>query len=141
MGAMEGLGRAFNVIPIAAGRGIAMNGCRGITFVTTASDTFTFTEAVTFAGAYQATANLNQNVYKSVATNGSAVWAKDNTLRSTNTIVSGGAITTAIYIPGDFLDDTYAYIKCSVGGSGLVMAILHDLYYQRTPPNLPIMSA
>jgi hypothetical protein len=141
MGAMEGLGRAFNIVPIAAGRGLSMVGCRGITFITTGNDTFTFTEAVTFAGSYQAIPNLTQNVYTSSATNGSAAWTKNNALRSTNTIVSGGAVTTAIYIPGDFLDDTYAYIKCSVGGSGLVTAIMHDLYVQRTPPNLAIVSA
>jgi hypothetical protein len=37
--------------------------------------------------------------------------------------------------------DTYTYVKCSVGASGLVTAILHDLTYQRTPGNLPKVSA
>jgi hypothetical protein len=134
---MEGLGRHFNVIPIAASRGLSMVGCRGITFVTTGSDTFT----VTFAGSYASPGTLVCNVYKSSATNGTAAWVKDNTLISTNTVVSGGAITTCFYIPGDFLPDTKAYIKLTPSGGGLVTAILHDLYTQRTPPNLAIVSA
>jgi hypothetical protein len=138
---MEGLGRLINVVPIASGRALSMAGARGITFITTGNDTFTFVEAVTFSGSTQAIPNLTQNVYTSSATNGSAVWTKNNALRSTNTIVSGGAVACAIYIPGDFLDDTYAYIKCTASGAGLVTAILHDLYVQRTPPNLAIVSA
>lgn len=138
---MEGLGRLFNVIPIAAGRSLYMGNCRGITFVTTASDTFTVTVSDAFAGSFATPGNLVCNVYKSSATNGSAAWALDNTLRSTNTVVSGGAITTAFYIPSSFLPDLKKYIKVSVGGSGLVTAILHDLAVQRTPPNLAVVSA
>lgn len=141
---MEGLGRVFNVIPIAAGRGIALQGAAAITFVTTASDTFTLTTAATFAGSYTAgiaTLVGKINVYKSAATNGSAVWALDNTLISTNTIVSGGAITTCFTIGAPMLPDLGKYVKLSVGGSGLVTAILHDLFPQRTPPNLAILSA
>jgi hypothetical protein len=141
---MEGLGRLFNVIPIAAGRGISMKGATAITFVTTASDTFTLTTATSFAGSYTAgiaTLVGVTNVYKSAATNGSAVWAKDNTLISTNTVVSGGAITTCFTINAASLPDLACYVKLSVGGSGLVTAILHDLTYQKAPLNLAIPSA
>lgn len=138
---MEALGRLVNVVPIAAGRGLSMLGCSGITFVTTGSDTFTVTVAAGFAGSYASPGTLTCNVYKSSATNGTAVWVKDNTLISTNTVVSGGAIATCFHIPGTSLPDTKNYIKVSVGGAGLVMAILHDLYVQRAPANLPIVSA
>ncbi|MET0426669.1 MAG: hypothetical protein ABW046_22570 [Actinoplanes sp.] len=141
---MEALGRLINVVPIAAGRGISLKGASAITFVTTASDTFTLTTATTFAGSYTAgiaTLVGVTNVYTSSATNGSAVWAKNNALISTNTIVSGGAITTCFTINAASLPDGASYVKLSVGGSGLVTAILHDLYYQRTPANLAIPSA
>lgn len=141
---MEGLGRVFNVIPIAAGRGIKVTQGSAITFVTTASDTFTLTTATSFAGSYTAgiaTLVGVVNVYKSAATNGSAVWVKDNTLISTNTIVSGGAITTCFTLNAASLPDLACYVKLSAGGSGLVMAIVHDLFNPRTPANLAILSA
>lgn len=141
---MEALGRLINVVPIAAGRGISLKGATAITFVTTGSDTFTLTTATSFAGSYTAgiaTLVGVVNVYKSSATNGTAVWAKDNTLISTNTIVSGGAITTCFTVNAASLPDLASYVKLSAAGSGLVTAILHDLTYQRAPLNLAIPSA
>lgn len=139
---MESLGRLINVVPIAAGVGISMKSGSAITFVTTGSATFTLTTATSFAGSY--TAGIPTlvgviNVYKSAATNGTAVWAKDNTLISTNTIISGGAITTCFTLNAASLPDGATYVKLS--GSGLVTAIVHDLFYPRTPANLPILSA
>jgi hypothetical protein len=144
MGAMEGLGRLFNVVPIAAGRGLLISANSGITFVTTGSDTFTLTSATSFAGSYTTPGTLTCNVYKNAATNGSAAWVKDNTLISTNTIVT--TVSTAFHITGSFIHGSASntgkmYVKLSAGGSGLVMAVLHDLTVQRTPPNLVIASA
>lgn len=145
MSGMEGLGRVFNVIPIAAGRAISLVDAAAVTFVTTGNDTFTFTSSDTFGGTYNA-GSLSTlvglvNVYKSSATNGSAAWVKDNSLISTNTIVSGGAIATAFTIMGEWLPDGRSYVKLSVAGAGLVTAILHDLSVQRGPANLAILSA
>lgn len=142
---MQGLGRVFNVIPIAAGRGISMVDAPAITFVTTGNDTFTLTCSDTFGGTYNNTGITTLaglvNVYKSSATNGSAAWVKDNSLISANTIVSGGAIATAFTIGDTVIPDGKSYVKLSVGGAGLVMAILHDLSVQRDPANLAIPSA
>lgn len=149
---IEGLGREINVVPIAAGRGLRLDLASAVTFVTTASDTFTITAAPSFAGSYTAItpsgttlADHGVNVYKSSATNGSAAWVKDNTLIQASpnghTIVSGGAIATCFCIGADILPDGQRYVKVSVGGSGLVTAIFHDLQVQRTPPNLAILSA
>lgn len=138
---MEALGRLVNVVPIAASRGLNMQNCSAITFVTTGNDTFTVTVAAGFAGAYATPGTLTCNVYKSAATNGTAVWVKDNTLITANTVVSGGAIVTCFSIPGTSLPDTKNYIKVTPSAAGLVMAILHDLSVQRAPANLPIVSA
>src|SRR5260221_12596619 len=57
MAGMEGLGRIYNVVPIAAGVGISLKHCSGITFVCTNSAinaVFTVTVAPTFAGTYVA---------------------------------------------------------------------------------------
>lgn len=138
---MEALGRLINVIPIAASRGISLVGASGITFVTTGSDTFTLTCASTFAGTYASPGTIVANVYKSAATNGTAVWVKDQTLISTNTIVSGGAIAVCFHIPGTSLPDGKTYVKLAPTGGGLITAILHDLKVQRGPANLAIPSA
>lgn len=145
MSGMEALGRVLNVIPIAAGRGISLVDAAAITFVTTGNDTFTLTTSDAFAGTYNA-GSLSTlvglvNVYKSSATNGTAAWVKDNSLISTNTIVSGGAIATCFTVMGEWFPDGRSYIKLSVGGAGLVTAILHDLTTQRGPANLAILSA
>lgn len=139
MSAMEGLGRVFNVVPIAAGKGIKLSAGTGVTFVTTGSDTFTLTCASTFAGSYTSPGTIATNVYKTSATDGTAAWVLDNTLISTNTIVT--TVATAFYISDVFLPDGKVYVKLSAGGTGLVTAIVHDLVVKRTPPNLAILGA
>jgi hypothetical protein len=139
MSAQEMLGRTINVVPIAAGKGIALKGAIGVTFVTTGSDTFTLTCASTFAGSYASPGTIIANVYKCSATDGTAAWVQDQTLISTNTIVT--TVATAFYISDVFLPDGKVYVKLSAGGSGLVTAILGDLTVRRTPPNLAIMGA
>lgn len=146
MSGMEGLGRVFNVVPIAAGVGLRISAAGAITYVTTGNDTFTLTAATAFAGSYATPGTITANVYKAAATNGTAAWVRDNTLISTNTVVSGGAIATCFTITGAFIHGSAAnsgkmYVKLSVGGAGLVCAILHDLAVQRTPANLAILSA
>lgn len=141
---MEGLGRVFNVVPIAASRGLSLRYGTAVTFVTTGNDTFTLTTAATFAGSYTAgiaTLVGKTNVYKSSATNGTAAWVLDNTLITTNTIVSGGAIATAFTIHAPSLPDLARYVKLTPSSAGLVTAIFHDLGTQRNPANLPILSA
>jgi hypothetical protein len=142
---IEGLGRVFNVIPIAAGRAISMVDAPAITFVTTGNDTFTLTCSDTFAGTYNNTGIATLaglvNVYKSSATNGTAAWVKDNTLITNNTIVSGGAIAVAFTIGDTVIPDNKSYVKLTAAGGGLVTAILHDLSVQRGPANLAIPSA
>ena len=143
--AMEGLGRIFNVIPIAAGVGISLKEAEAVTFVCTGSDTFTLTTALTFGGTYRAGSFFTPawapitRLHKSTSTGGTAAWtlttitAADNTGAQTN--------LTAFTVFGNSLPDTYAYLKCSVGASGLVTAILHDLKVARKPANLTIVAA
>lgn len=139
MSAMECLGRTFNVVPIAAGVGLKLAGGTGYTFVTTGADTFTLTFASTFSGSYATGGTLTCNVYKNAASNGTAAWVLDNTLISTNTIVT--TVTTAFYVSDVFVPDGKVYVKCTASAGGLVTAIQGDLTVKRTPPNLVILSA
>jgi hypothetical protein len=142
---MEGLGRIFNVVPIAAGVGLSLKEAEAVTFLCTGSDTFTVTTATTFGGTYRAGSFFTPawapitRLHKSTSTAGTAAWtlttitAADNTGAQTN--------LTAFTVFGNSLPDTYAYIKCAVGASGLVTAILHDLKVARKPANLTIVGA
>ena len=140
MSATEQLGYRFNVVPIAASQAISLKGAVGVTFVTTGADTFTITTSAAFSSGFASPGTLTCNCYKATSTGGTAAWVLDNTLISTNTVVTGAGVT-AFYISDVFLPDLKTYIKCTAGGAGLVTAILGDLTVKRTPPNLAIISA
>ena len=139
MSYMEGLGRVFNVVPIAAGQGISLKGASAVTFVCTGNDTFTLTVASSFAGSYATPGNILTRKVTNTATNGTAAWAETTQAASNAVTIASG--TTAIHVPANALPDDKVYVKCSVGASGLVMAVTHDLVSQRKPANLPALSA
>src|SRR5258707_12350247 len=82
MAGMEGLGRIYNVVPIAAGVGISLKHCSGITFVCTNSAinaVFTVTVAPTFAGTYVAptsSGGIFSHYYQPTSPNGSTGFPK-----------------------------------------------------------------
>lgn len=139
MGAMEGLGRAFNVVPIAAGAALSMRDCGGITFVCTGNDTFTLTCSDSFGGSYATPGNTLTKKITNSATNGTAAWATASQSAANAVTISSG--TVAFYVSGDSLPDGKAYVKVSAGASGLVTAIMHDLTVQRKADNLAIPGA
>jgi len=135
----EGLGRVFNVVPIAAGVGIAMRDCEVITFVCTGNDTFTITTASSFAGSYATPGNIITRKYTNTATNGTAVWVFASQVASNAVTIASG--TVVFVVRGTQLADPLNYVKVSVGAAGLVTALMHDLRAMRTPANLPKASA
>jgi hypothetical protein len=154
MAGMEGLGRLFNVVPIAAGVAINLNQSSAVTFVCTGNDTFTATVASSFSASYVTPptttigGGLIRNYYTNTATNGTAAWVKTALASgsySNSETISSGSLVFTVY--GTDLDvqaiggTNYQYIKVSVGSSGLVAAIVHDLTVQRTPANLELLSA
>lgn len=139
--AIEALGRVFNVVPIAAGVALSLRDCSGVTFVCTGNDTFTLTLATSFGGSYSQPSSWNPIVHKytNTSTGGTAKWVKATQAASNAVTIASGAVSFDLL--GPMVPDTYNYVKCSVGASGLVMAILHDLDSQRGPANLPAVSA
>jgi hypothetical protein len=136
---MYGLGRVLNVIPIAAGQAFKFRGASAVTFVCTGNDTFTLTASSSFGGSYSSPGNVITRKQTCTATNGTAAWVEATQAASNAvTIASGtvvfGVLTSQIADPND-------YIKVSVGGSGLVTAILHDLTVQRKPSNLEVLGS
>jgi threonine dehydratase len=140
MAGMEGLGRLVDVIPIAAGQGFKFRGASAVLFVCTGADTFTVTVASSYSGSYSSPGNILTHYYQRADTNGTHAWTKQ-TLSASNAITQGSAYTTAFEVLTSMISDPNDYIKVSVGGSGLVTAILHDLVTQRKPANLEILGA
>lgn len=140
MAGMEGLGRLLDVIPIAAGQGFKFRNASAVTFVCTGADTFTLTAAATFAGSYSSPGNVINHYYQRTVTNGTQAWTRQ-TQAASNAVVQASAYTTCFEVLTSMIADPQAYLKVSVGGSGLVMAILHDLVVQRKPANLEVLSA
>lgn len=136
---MEALGRSFNIVPIAAGVGISLKQGEGITFICTGNDTFTLTVADSLAGSYATPGNIVTQKYTNTATDGTAAWVKASQPASNAVVITSG--TVAFHVHSSMLPDDKTYIKCSVGASGLVTAIVHDLSVQRNPANLPALSA
>src|SRR5258708_17305799 len=102
MAGMEGLGRIYNVVPIAAGVGISLKHCSGITFVCTNSAinaVFTVTVAPTFAGTYVAptsSGGIISHYYQSTSQNGSTGFTKGSPTAAHAATPATSRDTTAI---------------------------------------------
>jgi hypothetical protein len=139
MAGMEGLGREFNIVAIAAGAGLALTNAAGVTFICTGNDTFTLTVSDSFAGSYATPGNIITKKITNTSTNGTAAWVTAAQSASNAVTISSG--TVAFFVSGDALPDGKDYVKVSAGGSGLVTAVFHDLTAQRKADNLAIVGA
>lgn len=136
---MEGLGRVFNVVPIAAGVEIDLTEASAVAFVCTGNDTFTVTAANTFGGSYTSPGSIITNKYTNTSTAGAARWVRATQAASNAVTQSSG--TTVFHVNGSSLADGQTHVKCSAGGSGLVTAIVYDLTSKRGPANLPAVAS
>lgn len=139
MAGMYGLGRVINVIPIAAGQAFKLRGASAVTFVCTGNDTFTLTASSSFGGSYSSPGNIITRKQTCTATNGTAAWVEATQAASNAVTIASGTVVFGVLTSQ--LADPNDYIKVSVGGSGLVTAILHDLTVQRKPSNLEVLGS
>lgn len=140
MAGMEGLGRLVDVIPIAAGKAFKFRGASAVLFVCTAADTFTINVGSSFGSVATSPGNIINHYYQRADTDGTHAWTKQ-TQAASNAVTQGSAYTTAFEVLTSMIADPYNYIKITVGGSGLVTAILHDLVVQRKPANLEVLGS
>lgn len=138
---MDGLGRVFNVHPVADDVYVAMKGAGACTFVcvNASGDTYTLTEAKDAAGTGAQVLATMADFYIS-ATVG-AVWSKVTHAAASTIVPTGSQDVAVITVSAAELSDTYDYIKLASTGAGTVVAILHDLLVQRKPENLPAVGA
>lgn len=139
-----GIGRVFDVIPIASAQGFSLKNANAVTFVCTGADTFTLTVATSFGGTYRAfnffTPNFTPFTYyhQRADTNGTNAWTRQ-TQAAASAVTQAGAYTTAIPLYSTQLPDGYMYVKMTASVAGLVCAVLHDLSVARKPENLQIL--
>jgi len=143
---MELLGRACNIIPIAAGKPFRMRGAStAMIVVTGAAAVPILNNRATFAGSDTALAVIRV-VYWSTATDGTAAWNKLIISPSVSTYTHGTTtgLTTAnmsaFHVFTSQLTDPNAYLNVTVT-SGLIYAVLGDLTVQRGPASLELLGA
>ncbi len=145
---MKALGRHFNVVPVATGKGFNLENYSGITFVLYedgGDQQIVFTETIDGASS-QALTTVNE-LYASNGIGG--VWTRETTdsavtMDDASTVEKKDTVLfdcASIYIGASELSDTYNTVVCTIDGAGLCIAILHDLLVQRQPENLPASGA
>lgn len=135
---MEGLGRLFNVVPIADTADLFVGDCDAVTYICTGNDTFTVQEHQTNGGSGTNLAVITQK-YTNSSTAGAAAWVEATQAAGAAVTISSGAVAFTVHT--DQLSDGYDYLSCTASSAGLVTAILHDLNVQRAPANLRILAA
>ena len=141
---MKGLGRAFNVLPVATGVHISLKNASGVTFVLYedgGDQQIVFKESIAGASE-QALATVNElyacagitaSVWTREASDSAAALDDNSTVEKKDTALFDCA---AIYIGADELSDGFDCVECTIDGAGLCIAITHDLQVQREPENL-----
>ncbi len=137
---MEALGRLFNVLASADDTYINMRYASAVTFVANqaTAETLTLTEAKDASGtSAQVLATIDR--YYSSATNG-ATWTL-RTQAAGSTISGQTDDIVVLHVAGVELSDTYTHLKLAGSGSGVIVAITHDLTPQRDPARLPAIGS
>jgi hypothetical protein len=137
---MEGLGRVFNVLPVADDVYIdlAASGAGAVTFigVLAAGDTWTLTEEKADGSGDAVLSTLTH--YYTAETVGAA-WVERTQAVASTIVTTASQDVVAVTVSAAELSATFTRIKLASTSTGTVMAILHDLAVQRKPQNLPAL--
>lgn len=141
MAGIEGLGRVFNVIPVAAGVSVSLKQAAGVTFVAYgAAEAFTLSSQVTSGGAKTALPSVTR-YYLTTSDAGAAAWTDVTQAAASTVTLAGAADAAAVYVDASDLPAGAAYAVLDHTTAGLVVAIIHNLQSERDPANLPVPSA
>lgn len=133
---MEGLGRIFNVVPTADGVELNLRDYAGVTFFCVGADTYTIEESTSAAGAgAQGLTKAGEHYFTNAGAVGATQWVEVNDSTPAAAIVV--AANAAVYVDASWLSAGYDFIECTSTATGLVVAVLHELSYQRNPALLP----
>ena len=135
--AIEGLGRLYNFVPIAASTLISVKDCAGIEFCVTGNDTFTLSTATSYNGSTTAAAVIT-DYYTCTSTSGGAKWVFTvQAAASTLVITSGAAL---FFVDAATLPASATYVQVAPASAGLVAAVAVNLLVARAPANLRQLS-
>ena len=134
--AIEGLGRLFNFVPIAAGTLLSMKDAEGIMFFVSGDDTFTLKTAPTEAGSLTTLATIT-GYYTNTSTAGAAEWVAATQAAADTVVIASGA--AAFFVDAADLPSAAEYVSVTPTGSGLVYAVVQPVV-NRAPANLRQLS-
>lgn len=141
----EALGRLINVHFPADDVYISLRDASGVTFIgheVDGASQFVITFASDAAGTGAETPSVIDHYYGKSADVSNGVWHKTTmTAGDTVTAADGTEDLVAIEILANMAPAGKSWVKCTGDGSATVLAILHDLAYQRTPANLRSVTA
>lgn len=144
--AMEGLGRLFNVLQPMDDVYVSLKDAGGVSFSVFEVDGATVS-TITFssdaAGTATSTPDVVDHYYGRSADQGGGVWHRTAVSPASESVTDADVTEDqiVIYIDASMCPDDKPYVKCTVDGSGVVTAILHDLHSARAPQNLPSATA
>jgi hypothetical protein len=136
---MEGLGRVFNVLPVADDVYVYLGDASAVSFVgvLAAGDTWTLTEASDAAGT-GAAALATMTHYHISATVGAA-WSEQTQAAASTIVTTSSQDVVVVTVHESELSAGMDWVKLASTSTGTVVAILHDLKVQRKPQNLPAL--
>lgn len=145
----EALGRLINAHYPADDVYISLADAAGVTFFVHEVDGATqavLTFATDAAGTATSQPTVIDHYYGKSADVSSGVWHKTTQSASATVAAADGtedlvAIEVLASMCPIVSGVRYEYVKCTVDGSGIAFAVLHDLAYQRTPANLRSVTA
>ena len=141
---MEGLGRLFNRVPVAAGTLISLKDAAGVTFecvATTDPETFTVSSAATYNGS-TTTLTAITRYYTNTSQSGAGQWSDSGDITAVDNVVVAAGSVSEFYIDASDLPAgaEYVVVAATGSGTGTVSATTHDLLTQRAPANLRALS-
>jgi len=135
---MKGLGRVFNVVPVASGVTIPLKHCSAVSFVTFEDDGSTIATITQLdSTGVNGEIALDCDVYPHKAPGVGGTWTamaeQDDTLDLGDDTTNDCMVFT---VDAAQLADGYDGVQVTVDG-GILVAVLHDLQSARKPANLP----
>lgn len=140
---MDALGRLFDIVPVADGVFINVNGVGNVCFlgVLAAGDTWTLQEATAASGGTEQNLAVITKSYVQTTGTGSDTWTKLTQSAAATEVTSSSQDAVVIEVDTTALSAGFDYLKLTSTSTGTVTAILTDLAVQRKPENLPARGA
>ena len=141
MAMQEALGRLFNTVIPGNDTYVSLRDAAGVTFLlfeAGVGSTVTITFAADASGTGSVTPDSIDHYYGAKKATSSGAWHRTavNPASEAFTKSSSTEDVVAVEVLASMCPDGKPWVKCTSGGSGTVVPILHDLAYQRAPQSL-----